>query len=426
MGARIEPLTSPPLTQRERWFYPSVAALLYFSEGLPYGVVNELMPLYLRLHDVSLEQIGLLSTVGLAWTWKVLWSPLVDRYGTYRRWVAGSLFAIAVALAVLTTVDPRQTTVLWTIIAILALASATQDIAADALMIRITPDRMLGPVNSVRVAAYRGAVIVAGGGLAALATPFGWRFAFAVAAILTAGILLATRFLPASPANAGATYDGARGAGFSRRGVFEGLGRWISRRHAGAIIAFILLYKLGDFALAPMIKPYWVDRGFSAAEIGTVTTVVGVSFLIAGAIAGGAAVSRFGIYSCLLAFGILQMLSNLGYALIGSFGGNRPALYAATIIENFTWGLATAAFLAFLMSICDREHAATQYAMLSALFGLSRSLIGTASGFSTAALGYSGWFWVTVALGAPGLLFIPLIRSDRDGASVSTAQVLES
>jgi PAT family beta-lactamase induction signal transducer AmpG len=415
----------PPAEAGPTWFYPSVAALLYFSEGLPYGIVNELMPLYLRLHDVSLEQIGLLSTVGLAWTWKVLWSPLVDRYGTYRRWVAGSLVAIVLALAALTTVDPRQTTILWTLIAILAFASATQDMAADALMIRITPERMLGPVNSVRVAAYRGAVIVAGGGLAALATPFGWRFAFAAAAILAAGILVATKFLPREDRSAagggGAPMNGAR-----RESIFAGLSEWISRPHAVAIIAFILLYKLGDFALAPMIKPYWVDRGFSAAEIGTVTTVMGVSFLIAGAIAGGAAVARFGIYSCLLWFGILQMLSNLGYALIGSFGGNRPALYAATIIENFTWGLATAAFLAFLMSICDREHAATQYAMLSALFGLSRSLIGTASGFSTAALGYSGYFWVTVALGVPGLLFIPLIRSDRGAARASTAQVLES
>src|SRR5688500_7782121 len=107
MGARIEPLTLP----RERWFYPSLAALLYFSEGFPYGIVNELMPLYLRMNDVSLGQIGLLSTVGLAWTWKVLWSPLVDRYGDYRRWVAGSLAVIAVMLLLLMTIDPRQTSV---------------------------------------------------------------------------------------------------------------------------------------------------------------------------------------------------------------------------------------------------------------------------------------------------------------------------
>lgn len=415
MGARIEPLTSPPPTSRERWLYPSIAALLYFSEGLPYGIVNELMPLYMRLHDVSLQQIGLLSAISLAWTWKVLWSPLVDRFGTYRGWVSGSLIAITATLAVLAASDPRQVTLLWIAIAVMAFASATQDIAADALMIRITPERLLGPVNSVRVAAYRGATIIAGGGLAALATPFGWRAAFAVATVLAVGILLAVSVLPREQA-----------IRVRRERIFAGLGRWLTRPRAAALIAFILLYKLGDFALAPMVKPYWVDRGFGAAEIGTVTTVVGISFLIAGAIAGGAAVARFGIYSCLIWFGILQMLSNLGYALIGSFGGNRPALYTATIIENFTWGLATAAFLAFLMSVCDREYAATQYALLSALFGLSRSLIGTASGFSATALGYSGYFWITVLLGVPGLLLIPWIRGDRGEARVSAAQVLES
>ena len=175
-----------------------------------------------------------------------------------------------------------------------------------------------------------------------------------------------------------------------------------------------------------MVKPYWVDRGFSAAEIGTVTTAIGISFLIAGAVSGGFAVARLGIFDSLFGFGLLQMLSNLGYALIGSFGGNRRALYAATIVENFTWGLATAAFLAFLMSVCDREFAATQYALLSALFGLSRSLIGTASGFATQSMGYAGYFWLTVALGLPGLLLIPWIRGERGEGRVTASQVLDS
>jgi Major Facilitator Superfamily. len=159
-----------------------------------------------------------------------------------------------------------------------------------------------------------------------------------------------------------------------------------------------------------MLKPYWVDRGFSPAEIGTVTTVFGIGFLIIGAIAGGAFVNRYGVHAGLLWLGILQILSNVGYALVASASAGRPALYAASIIENFTGGLGTAAFLAFLMAVCDKENAATEYALLTALYGLTRSLVGTASGFATESLGYATYFWLTVFLGVPALLLLPRIR----------------
>ncbi|HXH37700.1 MAG TPA: MFS transporter, partial [Thermoanaerobaculia bacterium] len=159
-----------------------------------------------------------------------------------------------------------------------------------------------------------------------------------------------------------------------------------------------------------MIKPYWVDQGYSPAEIGTITAVVGVIISIAGAIAGGAIVARIGLYRAMLWLGAAQILSNLGYALVATTHAGRWAIYAAAIVENIGYGLGTGAFLAFLMAICDRERAATEYAMLTAVFGLTRVVIGTPSGWIAQHAGYASYFWLTVFLGIPGLLLVPFVK----------------
>ncbi len=390
-----------PDTERQRWFLPTLAGVLYFSQGFPFGIFEELMPLYLRTQGVSLTQIGLFSSIGAAWTWKVLWSPLVDMYGSYRRWIAGSLVGITAAIAALAFVPPSQTHVLWWILIALALASATQDIAIDALTVRITPTRLLGYINSIRVTAYRGAMIIAGGGLAAITPLVGWPGAFAVGALLTACVFVFTLFMPRD-----------RGERVKHENPFRGLAHWMKRPRAGVLLLIALLYRIGDAALVRMVKPFWIDRGYSAAEVGTVTTIIGISLLIVGAFVGGAFVARYGIYSALVWLGLAQVLSNIGYAVAASSGASRPLMYSVAMIENFCGGLGTAAFLAYLMSICDREHAATQYAMLSAMFALSRTLIGTVSGVAADRLGYGAYFWLTVAVGLPGLLLLPLVRRE--------------
>ncbi|MDX1584912.1 MAG: arabinose ABC transporter permease, partial [Thermoanaerobaculia bacterium] len=152
----------------------TIAGVLYFSEGLPYGLVSELFPLFLRTRGVSLTEIGLLSVVSLAWTLKFFWSPLVDWRGTYRAWIRGAILVMTLVLAAFAVTEASTGSLFWTLVAILALASATQDIAIDATTIAITPKEMLGPVNSARVTTYRIAFIVAGGGVAAIASWLGW------------------------------------------------------------------------------------------------------------------------------------------------------------------------------------------------------------------------------------------------------------
>ena len=399
--------------QRPLWFAPAIAAILYFSQGFPFGLVDRLLPLYLRTQQVSLVQIGLISAVGSAWTWKFLWSPLIDRFGSYRRWMAGSLLVLTATIASFAFVPPEQTALIFTIVAVLAFASATQDIAIDAMTVRITPKEQLGYVNSVRVTSYRGAMIVAGGGLAALTTLVGWRGAFLIAAAMTAAMFLFTFFLPAET-----------GEQTQHANPFRGMARWIRRPHAYVFLAIALLYRLGEVAIVPMSTPFWVDKGFSTVEIGTITTAVGLFFLIIGAFIGGAVISRFGIFYALLWLGFLQVVSNAGYGIAASRPASDPMFFAVVIIENFCSGLGTAAFLAFLMAVTEREHAATQYAMLSAAFALTRFAIGSVSGVLAEKMGYTNYFWLTVALGVPGLLLVFLIRDDELVATpVSASEV---
>lgn len=371
------------------------ASILYLSEGFPYGIVNELAPIYLRVRHVPLAEItSMLSLVGFAWSVKFLWSPLIE-LGTYRRWIAGALAVMTLLYATLALSTPT----FWIVLMLLAIASATQDIAIDAFTIRITPHELLGPVNSVRVTAYRIAIIVSGGGLAAIAGYLGWRTAFAAAAVVSALILAFMFVIPND-----------RAATRTSRNLLADLLHWFRRPRAFTLLALVLLYRLGEFAIVLVIKPYWVDRGYSVAEIGTITTAIGATVVIIGAIAGGAFVARFGLYAALWWLGIAQVVSNIGYAMVATLGAGRWGIYAASIAENLGYGLGNAAFLAFLMAICDRERAATEYALLSALFGVSRLVMGKYSGLLAQNLGYGPFFWLTVFLGLPALLLLPRVR----------------
>ena len=384
--------------ERTPLYIGSIAAILYFSEGLPYGIVKELAPLYLRVEHVQLKTIGLASTVGAAWTLKVFWSPLVDAFGTYRRWIAGALVVIALSLAAIAWIPSN---LFYVFLALVAIGSATQDVAVDAFTIRATPQSMLGPVNSIRVTAYRVALMAGGGGLAALGGRVGWPVAFGAASAIAIAILIFTIMLPDD-----------RGERNERENLFAGLGHWLRRPRAAILLTIVFLYRLGEFAIVSMIKPYWVDRGYSPAEIGTITSVVGVIVSVIGVIIGGWFVGRFGLYAGLLWLGIAQVLSNLGYAIVASINAGRWAIYVAAIVENLGYGVGVAAFLAFLMAICDKERAATEYALLSAAFGLTGTVMGAASGYIAQYAGYPVYFWLTVILGIPVLFLLPLIRDE--------------
>jgi PAT family beta-lactamase induction signal transducer AmpG len=392
----------------------AVVASLYFVEGFPMGVYDAALPVWLRREGVPLEAIGWLSTLGLAWSAKVLWSPLVDRFGDRRSWIAGALALMAAALLVLAGGGAQPDTALVLAVAALCLASATQDVAIDAYTIGLTARGEEGPVNAVRVTAYRIGVIASGGGLLLLPRWIGWGGTFVAAAALCAALAPAAFTAPrlAVPPRA-------------REHTLAPIARWLRLPGGAGVVAFVLLFRMGDLAMGPMVRPFWVDRGFADEEIGAVTSALGSLATVAGAAAGGAFVARFGIARALLWLGLAALASNLGYAAAAVAGTSRPAMWSASLAESFCAGLAVTAFLSFCMRITEKEHAAVQYALLSALFVLPGRLVGGASGALTEALGYAGYFASTAALALPALAFLPWARrrlawlAERDASAAA-------
>lgn len=399
-----------PLRRKLAW-----VALLYFAEGFPFGIFADNLPVYFRVHGVSLVELGLMSLLGLPWTLKVLWAPLVDQVGGQRGWIVGALLAMAVTLAAFPGIDPSAPGPwIWSLLFCLTMASATQDIAIDAYTIGLLERGEEGIANGVRVSAYRVALIVGGGGLVALAGWVGWSAVFLAGAAIS--IVLASAILR-SPAVAAVS---------ERRPPWLSTFRaWISRPGAIFVFVFVLTYKLGDASMGPMVKPFWLDRGLGVEEIALISTTAGVALSVVGALVGGFFTSRYGIFRALWILGLSQAFSNLGYAAVAWLEAGRAGIYAASMFESFTGGLGTAAFLAFLMRACQKEQAATQYALLSALFGLTRTLAGGVSGFGATELGYANYFAVTFLLSFPAYLLLPWVRL-WTGPELSRSLVLDS
>jgi len=374
----------------------SIIALLYVIEGFPMGVYMDVLPVFLRRHDVSNTTIGLLSAFSFAWAAKVLWSPLVDRYGDRRHWIAGALCVMAAALSTAAVDDPLALGAgLWLAIGVFCIASATQDIAIDAYSIGLTERGKEGPVNSVRVTAYRGGLIAAGAGLLFLPRFVGWGGTFAAAGLLCLALALAVRSCPP-----------VRIAPEARRNPAEALRRWLDRPGVHAVLAFILLYRVGDRAMGPMVRPFWVDRGFSDEQIGFVANGLGAVATVLGALAGGAVVARLGIARSLWVLGALALASNLAYAFVALPSAPPVGIYFASLVESVCSGLASVAFLSYLMRITQKEHAAVQYALLTAVYALSGSLVAAPSGWLADRLGYATYFAFTAVLALPAFLFL--------------------
>ncbi|MBA3559049.1 MAG: MFS transporter [Gemmatimonadaceae bacterium] len=379
-------------------------AVLYFSSGFPFGLINNLLPAYLRSEGASLPFIGrLVSAVGLAWTFKFLWAWLVDRFATRKRWVIACQAGLIAATAALVTADPiAAPAYLAALLVALALLSATQDIAIDAYTIELLDEREMGPANGMRVTAYRVALIAAGGLVLSLAGLTSWTTAFVAGAVIMLLLTLITLRVPSRPR---AAIQQPVWQSFS-----EPLNKLFAQPGMWAGLLFIITFKFGDFAMLPMVNPFWVDRGFSPEQIGVMTGTVGMLATIAGALSGGILTARLGTFRALWMLGLVQALSNLGYYAASLMEPSLIVGYGAVIVEQFTAGLGTAAFLTFMMSICDKRYAAMQYALLSAAYGLGRTLVGYFSGDLAQNLGYSSYFLVTFALAFPAFALLPFVR----------------
>ena len=373
----------------------AIVALVYVVEGLPMGVYADVWPVFFRRHGATLAEIGWLSGLSIAWSLKVFWSPLIDRFGERRRWIAACLALMAGCLAVFAGADRDGVGgIAWLAIGLFCFASATQDIAIDAYTIGLVERGREGPANSVRITAYR-AGLIAAGGMLLLPRWIGWSGAFLAAALacaLLAGAVLACPRV--------AVPEGAR------RELVPAMRRWILREGVVSVAAFVLLYRVGDRAMGPMVTPFWVDQGFSNEQIAFTKTTLGTLATVAGAVIGGGVVARIGIGRALGVLGVLAMASNLGYAAAAAVNAGWAGVTAASVVESFCGGLASAAFLSYLMRICEKEHAAVQYALVTSLYAFAGTLVAAPSGWITEHIGYTAYFTLTAAMALPAFAFL--------------------
>ena len=375
-----------------------MVALLYVAEGLPAGIFHDLVQVWLlEAHNVSLGEIGMVSLLALPWTFKAIWAPLIDRTGTAARWVSSALISIGLITVILPWVPTGLT--VWVLLGCLTFASATADVAIDGYTATVVPPELHGRVNGWRVAAYRGAMLLAGGGAVAAAAWLDWSIIFAIVGVATIALAWWTKSLPVIPHSAD-----------NESGWWTELWRWLSQPGSWALFLFVLTFKMGDAAMAPMVKPFWLQgANLGLAELGLISITAGAGLTVAGALLGGELATRWGLFRALWVLGALQAVSNLGYMGAAMYP-DRWIVYSASMFESFCSGLGVAAFLAFLMRVCDAKQAATRFALLTALSMVARNVIGAPSGFLVEAYGYASYFGFTFLLALPAFALLPRIQ----------------
>lgn len=402
-----------------------VVGVLYFAEGAPYGFVVTTLSFYLRGQGVALEQIGLLSLLGLAWSFKLLWSPLVDRFGSRADWLVPSQVAIALCLVGLAwQAGQAVTPAFWVLVGLLCVASATQDLAVDAYTIDLLETSELGIANGVRNGTYRAGALAAGSGLLIASDWLGWRPAFVGLVVVMAALVvtvLAFRPFRLPRARTMGADDEKKGWGPIMAAIRT------LRRHPSlwAIVIFTLTYKSGDALMASMISPFWKDQGFTATQFGMVSGIFGAVATILGGLAGGFLTSRWGIGRGIWTMGMFQAFSNLGYwaAALPGMGQrvlislNLPLvgpvsiypIYLASQGESFSSGMGSAAFLAFLMSLCDKRFSAMHYAFFAMLFSFGARIFGYLGGWGAAHFGYANLFFLSFLAAWPAFALLPWV-----------------
>ncbi|MEW6533662.1 MAG: MFS transporter [Thermodesulfobacteriota bacterium] len=396
-----------------------IVSILYFAEGFPFGILEQTLPVYFRIHGMSLFDIGLLTLVSLPYALKFLWAPAVDFLGTRRHWITAAQYVLAACMLMLVTLDPSApSALLWVTLGSLAIVSATQDIAIDAYSIEMLRASEMGIANGFRMAAYRVAMLVAGGLFVSLGGRIGWEITFVAAGAILGLCAFISLALP--PVEVKRPH-------FTLSTLIAPLRDLLTRPGVVYVAAFILLYKLGDMAIGPMVSPFWLASELSTDEIGLIKGTFGILSAILGGLAGGLFMARFGIFHGLWFLGLWQSLSNLSYAFVAAYPETgKVGIYAASMVESFCGGLGTAAFLAFLMSVCRKEFSATQYALLSALFRVAGIIAGAFSGLATARMGFADFFALTFLLSLPAFLFIFKARRwipINNGASHTPEQI---
>jgi MFS transporter, PAT family, beta-lactamase induction signal transducer AmpG len=393
---------TPQTTWQQVFTLPMLLSFVMgFSSGLPLLLTGSTLQAWMKDSQVNLGTIGLTALLGLPYTFKFLWAPLLDRYqlplGRRRGWLLLAQVLLTGSIIALALSEPKFNLTVTALAAVcITFFSATQDIVIDAYRRESLTDVQQGFGSAMYVNGYRVGMLVAGGGALALADQIGFhQMYWVMAAFMLVGILT-TLFAP-EPINEQAPPKSLREA------VVLPFVEFFSRQGAVLTLLFILLYKLGDTLAGAITTPFYLDMGFSKTEIGAVVKLWGFWATILGGTIGGLIILRFGVSSTLFWFGVGQMLSTLGFYFLAQIGHSIPALMAVISFENFTSGLGTAVFIGFMSSLTDKRFTATQYALLSSLMGVPRVILAAPMGYVASSLGWPMYFVFCTLIAIPGL-----------------------
>jgi PAT family beta-lactamase induction signal transducer AmpG len=395
------------LIRAMRSWRTAAVTLLSFSSGLPLGLVWYAIPDWMRSIGVDLRVVGLFTLAQAPWAFKVLWSPLMDRYvpafwGRRRGWIAICQLALA-ALGLVMAGVGHQPEAIWVVGAIafaIAIASASQDIAYNAYMVDVLRPEEQGVASGAGVGVYRLAMLVSGGAAISLAARFGWPAVNVLLALVYVPLLLITWRAPEPEAQPQAPRTW-------RQAIWEPFLGFLGKPRAIEILAFVFLYKIADQLAQSLTRPFLIDMGYNADQRGIALATISAFATVGGAAIGGAITTVIGLGHALWLFGLLQIGSNVGYFLLAGLGGvNAPAMYAAAAFELGTSGLGTGAFSVLLLRITQKRFSATQYALFSSLFAVPRILAGPIAGATVVAIGWQVFYLATMVLGIPGLLML--------------------
>jgi PAT family beta-lactamase induction signal transducer AmpG len=407
-------------TRRPSIYIPT----LYFAEGLPYTIVNMMSVVFFKTLGCSNEFIGLTSFLYIPWTIKLFWAPLVDVYSTKRKWILTCQFLLAILIGVLAfaTLSAQATVAALVLLALIALASATHDVVIDGFYLDALPKRDQAFYVGIRNTFYKVALLLGAGGLVYLAGKIGetssvhvgWSAAFGVCALVFVFLtIFHSYYLPDPPVTRAQELPNRKeGSLFFR--VFS---TYFQQPAIAAIVAYILIFRLGDALMLKMAQPFLLDslsKGglqVSTADVGLIYGTVGMIFLLIGGVLGGYLIAKDGLKKWLLPTALIQNSAILLYWALSYFRPGLPWVYAVNSIEQFSYGLGVAAYTVFLLGTVKPEFKAAHYAIATALMALGIMLPGAASGYLSEWLGYSNFFLLAFIASIPGMItifFLPL------------------
>ena len=400
-----------------------------FSSGLPLFLLLNLLPAWLKTEGISLRDIGLFALIQFPYTWKFLWSPLMDRYalpwlGRRRSWMAATHLALVAAIVWLGTLSPKESLATIAVVAtLIAVLSATLDIAVDAFRRELLDDPELGLGNAIHVNAYKVAGLVPGALSLWLADRLPWFEVFVVTALfMLPGLIMTLRVGEPGRAPAPRTLSAA---------VVEPFREFMGRsglRGAALVLGFIFLYKLGDSLCTALATPFYLEMGYTKSEIGLIAKNAGLWPSVFGGLVGGLWMVRLGINRSLWVFGVVQMIAILGFAWLAGTGSapatpERLGALALVIgVEAFGVGLGTAAFVAFIARTTHPAYTATQFALFTSLAAVPRTFINASAGWLVEQLGWVDFFWLCFVLAVPGMLLLIKVAPWNEHPEKTTVQ----